>query len=177
MQLWPPLSRRLLDSDPFARASALAALKAASKVDAPFFTKKVMDQVWPLLNARAHGGDAGALHAIFAYFLLRHLTVFAEALAGLADIVRSFPESTTLPVFAAALALWCERRCKTLPLLVVVYFISDMLRSPSLAAQRSSRQVRWQEAVGNCIAACTEVAPAAAAFVCSAAARSHARLR
>jgi hypothetical protein len=116
VQLWPPLSRRLLDSDPFARASALAALKAASKVDAPFFTKKVMDQVWPLLNARAHGGDAGALLAVFARFMIRSLIIFAEALVGLADIVRSFPESTTLPAFAAALALWCERRCKnTLP--------------------------------------------------------------
>jgi hypothetical protein len=62
VQLWTPLSRRLVDSDAFARASALAALKAACKVDAPFFTRKVMDHVWPLLSARAFGGDAGTFH-------------------------------------------------------------------------------------------------------------------
>ena len=109
MQLWPPLSRRLVDSDPFARASALAALKAACRVDAPFFTSKVMDQVWPQLNTRAYSGDAGALHALRSCFCT--LTTSAEALVGLADIVRSFPESASLPSFAAALALWCEHRC------------------------------------------------------------------
>lgn len=61
VQLWSPLSHRLVDSDAFARASALAALKAASKVDPSFFSRKLMDHVWPLLNARAFGGDAGAL--------------------------------------------------------------------------------------------------------------------
>jgi hypothetical protein len=66
VQLWTPLSRRLVDSDAFARASALAALKAASKVDAPFFTRKVMEHVWPLLNSRAFGGDAGAFQAIIS---------------------------------------------------------------------------------------------------------------
>lgn len=42
------------------------------------------------------------------------LTTCTEALAGVADIVRSFPQSTVLPDFACALALWCESRCKTL---------------------------------------------------------------
>ncbi len=112
MQLWTPLSRRLVDSDAFARASAMAALKVASSVDAPFFTRKVMDHVWPLINARAFGGDSGALRAIFISVIhSRFADSFAEALAGLADLVRCFPESTTLPAFAAALALWCECRC------------------------------------------------------------------
>jgi len=117
VQLWPPLCRRLVDTDAFSRASALAALKAASKVDAPFFTRKVMDQVWPLLSARAYGGDAGACACRgSSHLFLRAFTALAEALSGLADIVRSFPESPTLPAFAGALALWCERRCITLPL-------------------------------------------------------------
>jgi len=116
VQLWPPLCRRLVDTDAFSRASALAALKAASKVDAPFFTRKVMDQVWPLLSARAYGGDAGACaRRGSSHLFLRAFTALAEALSGLADIVRSFPESPTLPAFAGALALWCERRCITPP--------------------------------------------------------------
>jgi hypothetical protein len=62
----------LLDSDPFSRASALAALKAASNVDAPFFSTKVMEQVWPLLNARAYGGDAGDVHVVYVLRILFH---------------------------------------------------------------------------------------------------------
>ena len=116
VQLWPPLSRRLVDSDAFARASALAALKAASRVDAPFFTKKVMEQVWPVLSARACGGDAGVSHTMNLLFVWRLMLTFcAEALAGVADIVRSFPQSTVLPDFACALALWCESRYCSAP--------------------------------------------------------------
>jgi hypothetical protein len=124
VQLWPPLSRRLVDADAFARASALAALKAASRVDAPFFTKKVMEQVWPVLSARACGGDAGASHTMHLLYVCRlMLTMCAEALAGVADIVRSFPQSTVLPDFACALALWCESRCKrcSAPVLVHIF--------------------------------------------------------
>jgi hypothetical protein len=141
VQLWPPLSRRLVDTDAFSRASALAALKAASKVDAPFFTKKVMDQVWPLLSARAYGGDAGACacHQLF----LCAFTMAAEALSGLADIVRSFPESPTLPAFTGALALWCERRC-TLPSCPPTCGFTDAL------SRHAVRRWRRSAAQGRC---------------------------
>ena len=137
VQLWPPLSRRLVDSDAFARASALAALKAASRVDAPFFTKKVMEQVWPVLSARACGGDAGVSHTMHLLFVWRLMLTFcAEALAGVADIVRSFPQSTVLPDFACALALWCESRYCSAPVWCIYSHITVLLQSiPGSAAQ------------------------------------------